>query len=747
MNEEEYFLHYDHITSKIIKKNKEDKNNIFIQITNIQIANFGKEKSFTRQLSSFKFIPFEINQSNFLKVYENLIENSKEAPFLYSEPLIIDGNVLILNRKSINYILTVIKSIIGEIKHNKEFEEKLYKFAYLGIVPKINKNFSIMGENIENILENFNCIQTIIVNIYNKDNFKMDMLNSYRNDIRLNDIMLFSFFFNSLFPYVSSIEIDLNIIPINEKFFSYKDNFNENTINNLAENYKDLFISNFIILNIFYTCNHIFRGKIKMYDSYLLELQNIFSKELFSYSDISQDNFVKIEKSINNDGNLNISIVADKNLCIFNYSKELNNSIIYFDKMIILNKEHNFLQLELNFNSLDPLLFEKINLSILNTKKLSYLKLSLFPDTHISLHKLLINQNFYLYYSQGEKLCLYDPNIKLNKKSVLNKLFESFQNNLEFLYIILETKINHQALNSIYINFSTYYYYEIDEFDNYNSSISCFIFNFLLSLQRIEKKKLNYLHLIVNNPNNLKIALIQKLLFKYNNSQKINLSNLGLTNLYLEINNISSILSFIDLPLDLKQLNLFQTSEKDLDELIILLSKNNHKLLQVINISFDYNINISFEKFQKFFSLINNQFEEIIIEFPYEILIESLYDVILSIKNNGNFNTLIKFKFNGNFFESYPKQSLKSKIKSINNSLNENNKMLCIFNTKSKLYEISIDIYLVKKNCLSKAIEIIFCLQKIKGEKIKTKIFFNIFHKLNFLMKKTIKFIISKIQE
>ena len=215
MNEEEYFLHYDHITSKIIKKNKEDKNNIFIQITNIQIANFGKEKSFTRQLSSFKFIPFEINQSNFLKVYENLIENSKEAPFLYSEPLIIDGNVLILNRKSINYILTVIKSIIGEIKYNKEFEEKLYKFAYLGIVPKINKNFSIMGENIENILENFNCIKNIIINIYNKDNFKIDMLNSYRNDIKINDIILFSFFFNSLFPYVSSIEIDLNIIPIN----------------------------------------------------------------------------------------------------------------------------------------------------------------------------------------------------------------------------------------------------------------------------------------------------------------------------------------------------------------------------------------------------------------------------------------------------------------------------------------------------------------------------------------------------
>ena len=253
--------------------------------------------------------------------------------------------------------------------------------------------------------------------------------------------------------------------------------------------------------------------------------------------------------------------------------------------------------------------------------------------------------------------------------------------------------------------------------------------------------------MIANNPNNLKISLIQKLLFKYNNSQKINLSNLNLTNLYLEINNISSIISFIDFPLNLTQLSLFQISEKDLDELIILLSKNNHKLLQVINISFDYNINISFQKFEKLFSLINNQFEEITIEFPYEILIESLYDVILSIKNNGNFNTLIKFKFTGSFFESYPIQSLKSKAKSISTILKENNKMLCRLNISRKLCEISIDIYLVKKNCLSKAIKIIYCLQKIKGEKIKSIILFNIFSRLNFLIKKTIKFLISKNQE
>jgi hypothetical protein len=203
-----------------------------------------------------------------------------------------------------------------------------------------------MGENIEIIIDKFNNVQNIIIDIYNKTNFQEDINQDYRYDIRVNDIMLFSFFFKTLFPNISSIDIDLNIIPINEKFFSYKSNFNENTINNLAENYKDLFITNYIILNILITKFNVFKGKIKMYDSYLLELQNIFSKEFFSNIDGNIDNFLSIEKSINNDGNLNLSFIAEKSVSVFNYAKELNNSIIYFDKMIILNKEHNFLSFD-----------------------------------------------------------------------------------------------------------------------------------------------------------------------------------------------------------------------------------------------------------------------------------------------------------------------------------------------------------------------------------------------------------------
>ena len=115
---EEYFLHYDINSSKILKKNTDDKRNLFYEITNIKIENYGKEKIINRQLSSFNFIPHVLNPSNFLKVYEKLIIEQKEKESLYSELPIINENSLILNRNSINYIITVIKSLIGKIKHN-----------------------------------------------------------------------------------------------------------------------------------------------------------------------------------------------------------------------------------------------------------------------------------------------------------------------------------------------------------------------------------------------------------------------------------------------------------------------------------------------------------------------------------------------------------------------------------------------------------------------------------------------------
>ena len=132
---EEYFLHYDINSSKILKKNTDDKRNLFYEITNIKIENYGKEKIINRQLSSFNFIPHVLNPSNFLKVYEKLIIEQKEKESLYSELPIINENSLILNRNSINYIITVIKGLIGKIKHNIEFENKIYNFAFLGNIP------------------------------------------------------------------------------------------------------------------------------------------------------------------------------------------------------------------------------------------------------------------------------------------------------------------------------------------------------------------------------------------------------------------------------------------------------------------------------------------------------------------------------------------------------------------------------------------------------------------------------------
>lgn len=76
------FLHYDDKTSKIIIKNNKDKQELLLKITNIKLDAYDLEDIINKQLNSFNFIPQEINQSNFLKVYEKLI-GKKKKNFLY----------------------------------------------------------------------------------------------------------------------------------------------------------------------------------------------------------------------------------------------------------------------------------------------------------------------------------------------------------------------------------------------------------------------------------------------------------------------------------------------------------------------------------------------------------------------------------------------------------------------------------------------------------------------------------------
>ncbi len=741
------FLHYDDKTSKIIIKNNKDKQELLLKITNLKLDVYDLEDIINKQLNSFNFIPQEINQSNFLKVYEKLIGKKKEKFSLHSESIYIDGNLLILEKKSINYIVKIIKCLIGNINHDNETERKIYNFAFLGIIPKIEAGNTFMGEDIQTILENFNCVQTLKIQIYNKQNYKNEIEYSYRNDIKINKVMLVSYFFNTLFPNISSIDIDLNIIPINEKFFGFKNDFNEKTINNLSENYKDLFITNLLILNMFYSRNNIFKGKIKIFDSYQLELQHIFSKEYFTSNQlIRASNYIcSIEKNINREGNINLNYMSDKEENISNYAKELNNTIIYFDNLIISTKENNFLQLDLHFNSLDPLLFEKINSVILTLKNLSNLKLSLFPDSHISLYKLLINQNFYNYYKGETNLVLFNKNQNLNNK-VMSKLFRNFNVNLENLFIILEPKIFHQELSSILIDFSTYYYFELHNYDNFNSAIASFIFNLLISFQKGCKKKLNYFHLIMDDTNNVKISLIKKLLIKYNNKQKISLKNLNLSILCLDINNISSIISFVDLPYSLNQLTINQISEEDLDNVINLLSQiNNHKLLHILNISLDEKLMIiPFEKLKRFLSIINKQLEEVSISFPIELSFKEIYDFFYTIKLNGNFSTLIIFKYYSSFFNFYSKKTLNEQLNEIKGIINKNNSIFSKIKVNIKLNLIIIDIFVVKKEFHFKAISLIKAFKTLFGTKFNNEYLLRILIYLNMTQKKTIQISIQK---
>ena len=135
-----------------------------------------------------------------------------------------------------------------------------------------------------------------------------------------------------------------------------------------------------------------------------------------------------------------------------------------------------FMEVIINFNSLDPLLFSYINIILTRHTKLANISLKFFEFNKVSSRKILINSYFYNYYSGGKKNPLlkifdhekgnntvdktFDNNYKiyydnlynitesenreyflLKDEAILNELFPYFNFNLNSLLTVLEDKI------------------------------------------------------------------------------------------------------------------------------------------------------------------------------------------------------------------------------------------------------------------------------------------------------------------
>ena len=678
----------------------------------------------------------EINSNNFYPMIKNLEENIKF--YINTNHVIIEGitfnnikhNELILNNKNIFSIINVIIKIIDDViinsKHNSnEYSTKIFNFAFFAEIPKYN-NERIDNKNISEIIFEFFQVKKIIIKnfennlIYNNNNLNKNNKinrsssnrsnNTYHNENDKNfyiDLMtFFSFFFKTLFPNIIEVDIDLNIYSLLE-YFSYNNysclsyKINTENIIKQAKKYNDIFLVNFILLREIYKIENILKIKIKIYDSYQLELHYLFSEEMNNNEEI----FEIIENNNNNNYRKGKSIAKIENTLTLKekFKSEFNNILIYLDDMINLSYS-NYLFFEMDFNSLDPLLFYLINIIILRIENLERLKLKFFPNKIYNIKKIEFNQNYYNLYSNSNENKNYNENDvyinfkyfnfkeKNNKKilkdeKIFKQLIKNFNENLFNLTILIDKKIKQFEFLSLNLSEFQIGLNELNNNNNeFTTSILIFLLNILKCIQNLSsnENKLNKLELIFNNNNNNFKYILNKIRKKFISYKKLFKLNecKNLNSLLIDIYNVSDLINLDYLPFNnLKELKLFNLNENDfknLNESIINQYENINLSLLEISLDFDFifpNENLNF--FIK--SCIKKNLKKFVFEINGNMKFENFIEIIyLFIIKTISENEIILKIFQSNLYECYLNENIEDFMCSlILEELNKKEKNIC----------------------------------------------------------------------
>ena len=782
----ENFLNYNAQTKKIdvIKKDEKKKNfnNIVTLLKEGLIFYFQKklENKIIKTPNSLDdniFKEMKILVLNIKKYFKE--ENPNLGYICYDDNI---RSILILEYSTLLTITDILVNIIEKIKNIQELEN----FS----IKQYDLNFKIKDYFAKDIIDNFSEIKTIKIRLNCKNEDKMN----------LDVIILFSHFFKILFPACINLDFDYNIIPINIEFQKkniYK--INENNIISFCQKYEKVFISNLILAKSSYSNLDINSLSIKIYDSYQIESHYILSKILSNYEDNNKSKLInsnmrtmassnEIQNCYSLPINNPFSSADDKKIF---YHNDFNNKLMKFE-LFINNFIKNYFELIIEINSFDPLLFYYCNQSLIKDENLCKLKLILFPSEKISFRKILLNSEKYDTYSktkfnfdnnnksindsqskinktedtindtlknenkdiniyENNKMLYYDylsekktinqDSLIITNETILNELFINFNKNLFNLSTILDHKMGDFIQLSINLSYNSFNLNNnIENFDNYNSSISCFIINLFTSIQNLAFK-LNYLEIIFDDDNqskNILIELIKKQkYYYYMGGFKFN--KLKISNLYFDFRNVTSLIKFENFPSELSYLELKKLSSNDF---ILFLKnykseKNVFKKLETLYISFDYDFNFKIELIEEFILSFNNQLKTVIIEVPINLNFDMLIRLIEANKKN-NVNTLLKLKI---FLKEFSNQNSEPAIKNTDCKIFENqliNKKIVKNISYCNFNDLIINILYYKKEDKIKLLPIIYCFEKIRYDKKNNikKIFQNIFYKITNLSEK-----------
>ena len=382
------------------------------------LDNYKKNEYYLQECELFDFIgqPFTgMSNSHFHKIVKKLMDKIKEEIKEYNlkaEPISFnkeDKTIFNLTFKNLYCLVNMMMYLIEYTTSKGKTSDIVYEFAFKNKVPKI-KDVLIHKQQLSKVLSNLVSIQTIKIRLYkeNEDlynNKKYKKNSIFRMDPKI--VFFFSLFYKSIFKSLTSAIIDLNIPPIDNYFINNCNPYfiNEEKILYLADYYRDIFICNLILIKSLPELTYISSLNFEMYDSYQIELHYILST-LFKEEDENEIDSNK--QKFNNSKTMNPKnkYIKDDNLPIIKdnhiiYSPIFNNNYLYIQH-ILISPETKFFEFCLDFNSLDPLLFNSINYLLTKFICISQLSLKLFPNKKINKRKIYLNNCIYNKYSNND---------------------------------------------------------------------------------------------------------------------------------------------------------------------------------------------------------------------------------------------------------------------------------------------------------------------------------------------------------
>ena len=627
----------------------------------------------------------EMSHNHFRGFVKKLIEKIKdEMKENYLKPEAItfnskDKSIIDLSFKNIFSLVNIIIYLIENNNSKGKSSDIIYNFAFEKKIPSF-KDVLIYQKRLSQLISTLDSIKTLRISLYkeNEDIYSNNENKKYKNStkntigFRMDSkiVFFFSLFYKSLFKSATSAIIDLNIPPIDNYFIKNSNPYliNEEKIINLSDYYKDIIVCNLILIKSLKKLDNIKNLRFEMHDSYQLELHNVLTILLDNPNKIIDTDSNKQKSRINSQ---RIKSTNDIKKNIIFYSPKFNNNYLYIHH-ILTSPETSYFDFCFNFNSLDPLLFDSVNYLLTKFTYISNLKLILFPNKMINKRKIYINNCFYNKYANNNdgSLNLYSyedkkiyyqyldkndnnnnsNNFILKDEKLLNELFFSFNKNLIALSIILEKKLN--ELLSLTIDFSTYNNESIAlyNYDNYNCSIVCFIFNLFKAFQlQIDNCKINSLEIFYDDFLDEKSYVFETIKIKIPSCRNgFKLNNLKLNHINFNISNISLILPFENFPsINLTQLIISNLSYNDLNNLVNAFRKN--KNIFPVLIKLDMSLGIMVEDYTKPLEILLREClpHELVyfnLNLPFNISMNQLIDILYWIKCNHNTDININLK-------------------------------------------------------------------------------------------------------